>query len=109
MLINTLSIFGTRPEGIKMAPLVSQLGADPRFCSKLCVTGQHQQMLDPVLNLFELLPDFNLRVMTDNQDLSHLTAKILTGLVDVFKQYKPDLVLAHGDTTTTLAATISAY
>ena len=109
MLINTLCIFGTRPEAIKMAPVIKQLEADPRFNSKICVTGQHQQMLDSVLNLFQITPNFNLHVMTENQDLSHLTAKILTGLADVFKQYKPDLVLVHGDTTTTLAASISAY
>lgn len=109
MLINTLCIFGTRPEAIKMAPVIKQLEADPRFNNKICVTGQHQQMLDSVLNLFQIAPDFNLHVMTENQDLSHLTAKILTGLADVFKQYKPDLVLVHGDTTTTLAASISAY
>ena len=109
MPINTLTIFGTRPEAIKMAPLIQQLNANRRFSNKLCVTGQHQQMLDPVLSLFELVPDFNLHVMTESQDLSHLMAKILTGLVDVFKQYKPDLVLVHGDTTTTLAASLSAY
>lgn len=109
MLINTLTIFGTRPEAIKMAPLIQQLNASLRFSNKLCVTGQHQQMLDPVLRLFELVPDFNLNVMTTNQGLSHLTAKILTGLDGVFQQYKPDLVLVHGDTTTTLAAALSAY
>ena len=109
MRINTLCIFGTRPEAIKMAPIVKQLEADPRFNSKLCVTGQHQQMLDSVLNLFQISSDFNLHVMTENQDLSQLTAKILIGLAEVFKQYKPDIVLVHGDTTTTLAASISAY
>jgi len=109
MLINTLCIFGTRPEAIKMAPVIKRLGVDPRFYNKICVTGQHQQMLDSVLSLFELSPDFNLQVMTENQDLSHLTAKILTGLASVFKQFTPDLVLVHGDTTTTLAASISAY
>ncbi len=109
MRINTLCIFGTRPEAIKMAPIIKQLESDARFNSKLCVTGQHQQMLDSVLNLYQILPDFNLHVMTKNQDLGHLTANILTGLADVFKQYKPDLVLVHGDTTTTLAASISAY
>lgn len=109
MTINTLCIFGTRPEAIKMAPLIKQLEANPAFNSKICITGQHQQMLNSVLNLFEINPDFNLHVMTENQDLSNLTAKILIGLADVFKQYKPDLVLVHGDTTTTLAASIAAY
>lgn len=109
MLINTLCILGTRPEAIKMAPILKQLEANPRFNSKLCITGQHQQMLDTVLDLFHITPDFNLHVMTQNQDLSHLTAKILIGLSEVFEQYTPDLVLVHGDTTTTLAASIAAY
>ncbi len=109
MTIKTLTILGTRPEAIKMAPLIQQLDSDSRFNNKLCITGQHQQMLDPVLALFQLVPDFNLHVMTENQDLSHLTAKILTGLTDVFKQYLPDLIFVHGDTTTTLAAAIAAY
>lgn len=109
MRINTLCIFGTRPEAIKMAPLVKQLNLNPNINNKLCITGQHEQMLNPVLELFNLKPDFNLHVMTENQDLSHLTAKLLIGLAGVFAQYKPDVVLVHGDTTTTLAASISAY
>lgn len=109
MLLRTLCIFGTRPEAIKMAPIIKQLEAHPQFDNKVCVTGQHMQMLNPVLDLFDITPDFNLEVMTINQDLSHLTARILTGLVPVFEQYRPQLVLVHGDTTTTLAAAISAY
>ena len=109
MRINTLCIFGTRPEAIKMAPLVKQLNLNPNINNKICITGQHEQMLNPVLELFDLKPDFNLHVMTENQDLSHLTAKLLIGLADVFTQYKPDVVLVHGDTTTTLAASISSY
>ena len=109
MLVNTLCIFGTRPEAIKMAPLLKQLNAHPNINSKLCVTGQHEHMLNPVLDLFDLIPDFNLRVMTENQNLSQLTAKIIVELVNVFAQYKPDVVFVHGDTTTTLAAAISAY
>jgi UDP-N-acetylglucosamine 2-epimerase (non-hydrolysing) len=109
MLINTLCVFGTRPEAIKMAPLVKKLEAEPGIRSQVCVTEQHRQMLDPVLKLFDIIPDFNLHVMRDNQNLSHLTAKILIGLADVFQHQKPDLVLVHGDTTTTLAASISAY
>ena len=109
MLVNTLCIFGTRPEAIKMAPLLKQLKAHPNINSKLCVTGQHEHMLNPVLDLFDLVPDFNLRVMTENQNLSQLTAKIIVELVNVFAQYKPDVVFVHGDTTTTLAAAISAY
>ena len=109
MSLNTLCIFGTRPEAIKMAPIIKALEAHKYFSNKTCVTGQHQQMLSSVLDLFEIAPDFNLEVMTPNQDLSTLTAKILTGLVSVFKQYQPQLVLVHGDTTTTLAASLSAY
>lgn len=109
MAINTLCVFGTRPEAIKMAPIIKQLEADSRFNSKLCVTGQHKQMLDSALNLFQIEPDYNLQVMIENQDLSHLTAKILDGLAELFKHYKPDLILVHGDTTTTLATSISAY
>jgi UDP-N-acetylglucosamine 2-epimerase (non-hydrolysing) len=109
MTVNTLCVFGTRPEAIKMAPLIKELEAQHTICNKICVTEQHQQMLESVLNLFEIKPDFNLRVMTANQDLSSLTSKILLGLAEVFKQYKPDFVLVHGDTTTTLAASLSAY
>lgn len=109
MLLKTLCIFGTRPEAIKMAPIIKQLEIHNNFHNKVCVTGQHLQMLNSVLDLFEIKPDFNLDVMTPNQDLSHLTAKILTGLVPIFDQFKPQLVLVHGDTTTTLAASLSAY
>ncbi|WP_081778065.1 non-hydrolyzing UDP-N-acetylglucosamine 2-epimerase [Legionella lansingensis] len=109
MTIHTLCVFGTRPEAIKMAPLIKQLEINQNICSKVCVTGQHQQMLQSVLDQFEIVPDFNLQVMTTNQDLSDLTAKILLRLAEVFKQYKPNLVLVHGDTTTTLAASLSAY
>ncbi len=109
MLLKTLCIFGTRPEAIKMAPIIKQLQVHPGFQNKICVTGQHLQMLQSVLDLFEITPDFNLEVMTTNQDLSHLTAKILTGLVPIFEQFQPQLVLVHGDTTTTLAASLSAY
>ena len=107
--INTLCVFGTRPEAIKMAPVIKLLNTDVRFNSKICVTGQHHEMLNSVLELFQLIPDFNLHVMTTNQDLSHLTAKIILGLAEVFANYKPDCILVHGDTTTTLAASLSAY
>lgn len=109
MLINTLCVFGTRPEAIKMAPLVKKLNSNALFQNKVCVTGQHQQMLTPILELFNILPDYNLQVMTPNQDLSELTAKILEGLRVIFKQYTPDLILVHGDTTTNLAAALSAF
>lgn len=108
-MLNILAVFGTRPEAIKMAPLIHELQGLEMVSCRICVTGQHQQMLDPILELFQIIPDFNLNVMTPNQDLGHLTAKILTGLSEVFKTYRPDLVLVHGDTTTTLAASLSAY
>lgn len=109
MTINTLCIFGTRPEAIKMAPLVKLLNADHRFSNKVCVTGQHQQMLQVFLEIFQMVPDLNLNVMTADQDLSTLTTKIMMGLKRVFEQWRPNIVLVHGDTTTTLAAALSAY
>lgn len=109
MTVNTLCVFGTRPEAIKMAPLIKELDAHKAISNKICVTEQHQQMLESVLNLFEIKPDYNLKVMEANQDLSRLTAKILMGLADLFKDYKPDLIIVHGDTTTTFAASLSAY
>jgi UDP-N-acetylglucosamine 2-epimerase (non-hydrolysing) len=109
MTFKTLCIFGTRPEAIKMAPVIKELKKLTHIENKVCVTGQHQQMLNSVLEHFDITPDFNLKVMTEVQTLSGLTAKILTGLDDVYKQYKPDLVLVHGDTTTTLTASLSAY
>ena len=109
MTYKTLCIFGTRPEAIKMAPVIKELKKVPHIENKVCVTGQHQQMLNSVLEHFDITPDFNLKVMTEGQSLSGLTAKILTGLDNVYKQYKPDMVLVHGDTTTTLAASLSAY
>ncbi|MCQ6261991.1 UDP-N-acetylglucosamine 2-epimerase (non-hydrolyzing) [Alcanivorax sp. MM125-6] len=104
-----LSIFGTRPEAIKMAPVVKQLEADPRFESRLCVTAQHREMLDQVLNLFELTPNHDLNIMAPGQDLYDITSRILLGLRDILEQEKPDMVLVHGDTTTTLAASLAAF
>jgi UDP-N-acetylglucosamine 2-epimerase (non-hydrolysing) len=109
MRIKTLCVFGTRPEAIKMAPLIKQLEKNSAFTNKVCVTGQHKQMLMPILNLFDITPDFNLNIMTPNQNLSHLTAKILIELCDVFSKYKPDIVFVHGDTTSNLAASLSSY
>lgn len=108
-MLNTLCVFGTRPEAIKMAPLILELNKNSNICNRICVTSQHQQMLKSVLDLFQIIPDYNLQVMSPNQDLTTLTVKILIGLADVFKNYKPDFVLVHGDTTTTLAASLSAY
>lgn len=104
-----LSVIGTRPEAIKMAPLVQALNGDSRFASGLCVTAQHRQMLDQVLELFNLVPDFDLNIMKPGQGLTDITAAILTGLGDVLASFQPDLVLVHGDTTTTLATTLAAY
>lgn len=109
MLIRTLCVFGTRPEAIKMAPLIKELNSNAKIDNKICVTGQHKQMLDSVLELFNIFPDFNLEVMTVNQTLTSLTTKILMGLEALFKDYQPDLILVHGDTTTTLATSLAAY
>src|SRR5690606_23312905 len=109
MTIKTLCVFGTRPEAIKMAPLALSLAADERFDSKVCVTGQHRQMLDQVLDLFELKPDFDLSVMKPGQDLTAVTTAILMGMKDVLAACKPDIGLVHGDTATTLAARLAAY
>ncbi|MFH3481781.1 non-hydrolyzing UDP-N-acetylglucosamine 2-epimerase [Xanthobacter variabilis] len=107
--LRTLTVFGTRPEAIKMAPLVLGLAADPRFENSVCVTAQHREMLDQVLNLFKISPDYDLNVMRRGQDLYDVTSAILLGLRDVIAQARPDIVLVHGDTATTLAATLGAY
>ncbi|QMT34407.1 UDP-N-acetylglucosamine 2-epimerase (non-hydrolyzing) [Conchiformibius steedae DSM 2580] len=104
-----LVIFGTRPEAIKMAPLVLKLKENSDFAVKVCVTAQHRQMLDQVLDLFEIKPDFDLNLMKVNQSLSGITGAILLGLEKVFIEWKPDLVLVHGDTATTFAASLAAY
>ncbi|MGA6100260.1 non-hydrolyzing UDP-N-acetylglucosamine 2-epimerase [Stutzerimonas marianensis] len=109
MTVKTLCVFGTRPEAIKMAPLALSLNEDPRFDAKVCVTGQHRQMLDQVLDLFELKPDFDLNIMKPGQDLTDVTCAILQGLKTVFAEFKPDVVLVHGDTATTFATTVAAY
>lgn len=107
--MKVLTVFGTRPEAIKMAPLALALAADQRFEARVCVTAQHREMLDQVLSLFELVPDFDLNVMTPGQDLTDVTTAILQGLRGVFADYRPDIVLVHGDTLTTLATTLAAY
>lgn len=107
--MKVLTVFGTRPEAIKMAPLLLALQEDSRFVSQLCVTGQHREMLDQVLDLFALKPDFDLKVMKPGQDLTDITSSILLKMKDVLVESKPDLVLVHGDTATTFAATLAAY
>lgn len=107
--MKTLCIFGTRPEAIKMAPLVLALAADERFEAKVCVTGQHREMLDQVLGLFSITPDYDLKIMKPGQDLTDVTTAILQGLKAVLSEFKPDIVLVHGDTATTFAASLAAY
>ncbi|MFS1161230.1 non-hydrolyzing UDP-N-acetylglucosamine 2-epimerase [Aeromonas salmonicida] len=104
-----LSVFGTRPEAIKMAPLVHKLTNDERFESRVCVTAQHREMLDQVLELFDITPDYDLNIMCPGQTLNDITAKILTKLKPVLQEFKPDVVLVHGDTATTFAASLAAY
>jgi len=104
-----LSIFGTRPEAIKMAPLVHALAEDSRFEAKVCVTAQHREMLDQVLELFDITPDYDLNLMKVGQTLNEVTARILLELKPVLEKFKPDIVLVHGDTATTFAASLAAY
>jgi len=107
--IKVLSVFGTRPEAIKMAPVVKQLATDDRVDARVCVTAQHRQMLDQVLSLFDIVPDYDLDIMKPGQGLTDITAAVLTGLSPVLTSFNPDLVLVHGDTTTTLSASLAAY
>ncbi|GAA6184213.1 MULTISPECIES: UDP-N-acetylglucosamine 2-epimerase (non-hydrolyzing) [Alteromonadaceae] len=102
-------VFGTRPEAIKMAPLAIELKKHSQLDVSVCVTAQHRQMLDQVLSLFELTPDFDLDLMQPGQDLYDITTRALLGLRDVFSEAKPDLILVHGDTTTTFAASLAAF
>ncbi len=103
-------VFGTRPEAIKMAPLVKAFQADPEnFRTVVCVTGQHRQMLDQVLDLFDIKPNFDLNIMKSGQDLYDVTSRVLIGMRDVFFQLTPDIVLVHGDTTTSTAAALAAF
>ena len=107
--MNLLVVFGTRPEAIKMAPLVKELQKSSKFQVKVCVTAQHRQMLDQVLRLFDITPDYDLDLMRPGQTLTQLTCNILQGLESVLNQYKPDWVMVHGDTSTTLGASLAAY
>ena len=103
-------VFGTRPEAIKMAPLVKKFQQSPEeFETVVCVTGQHREMLDQVLEIFEIKPDYDLNIMKQGQDLYDVTARVLTGMRDVLKEVKPDIVLVHGDTTTSTAAALAAF
>jgi len=107
--MKVLTVFGTRPEAIKMAPLVHALEKDSRFEAKVCVTAQHREMLDQVLELFEITPDYDLNLMKAGQTLNEITSRILLELKPIFEDFKPDVVLVHGDTATTFAASLAAY
>lgn len=109
MTVRVMLVFGTRPEAIKMAPLALRLKADPRFDCRICVTGQHRQMLDQVLRIFKLEASYDLSIMRPRQDLSDVTSAVLLGMREVLAEFTPDIVLVHGDTATTFAATLSAY
>jgi len=103
-------VFGTRPEAIKVVPLVKAFQKHTeRFETIVCVTGQHREMLDQVLHLFEITPDYDLNIMKQGQDLYDVTARVITGLRDVYKEANPDVVFVHGDTTTSMAAAIAAF
>lgn len=107
--MKVLIVFGTRPEAIKMCPLVLAMQKDPRVDPVVCVTGQHREMLDQVLDIFNIKPDFDLNIMKPGQDLTDVTVSILSGLKDVISQVKPDAIFVHGDTATTFATSVAAY
>ncbi len=107
--IKSIAIFGTRPEAIKMAPLVKELGNIENIENKVCVTAQHRQMLDQVLELFKIEPDFDLNIMKSKQTLTGITTRVLQGLENIFDEEKPNLVIVHGDTTTTFAGALAAF
>ena len=103
-------VFGTRPEAIKMAPLVKEFRRYPeKFETIVCVTGQHREMLDQVLRLFNIRPDYDLDIMKQGQDLYDVTARVLTGMRSILQETKPDIVLVHGDTTTSMVASLAAF
>ena len=108
-MIKVMSIFGTRPEAIKMAPLVKELEKREEIESIVCVTAQHREMLDQVLETFDIKPDYDLNIMKQGQTLGDITTRALTGLERVIKECKPDIVLVHGDTTTTFAGALAAF
>lgn len=107
--MKVLIVFGTRPEAIKMAPLVHALAKDAFFEARVCVTAQHREMLDQVLNLFSIVPDYDLNIMKPGQGLTEMTCRILEGLKPILESFRPDVVLVHGDTTTTFAASLAAF
>ena len=110
MAKKVMLVFGTRPEAIKICPLVKEFQKHPdEFETIVCVTGQHREMLDQVLTIFDVKPNYDLNIMKQGQDLYDVTARVLTGMRDVFNECKPDVVLVHGDTTTSTAAALAAF
>jgi UDP-N-acetylglucosamine 2-epimerase (non-hydrolysing) len=107
--MRVLSVFGTRPEAIKMAPVVKALARAPGIESRVCVTAQHRGMLDQVLQIFRIRPDYDLDIMKDNQNLAEITSRVLNGMLPVLDEFRPARILVHGDTTTTLAASLAAF
>lgn len=108
-MLKILTVFGTRPEAIKIAPVITALDKIAEFDSRVCVTAQHRQMLDQVLELFQIVPHYDLNIMKPGQDLTDITSNILLGLRPILKDFKPDVLLVHGDTSTTFAAALAAY
>src|SRR5512145_2903907 len=110
MIKKVMIVFGTRPEAIKIAPLIMELQKQPdKFKTIVCITGQHREMLDQVLTLFGIIPDYDLHIMKPGQDLYDIMECVLKGMRDVLKETKPDIVLVHGDTTTSTAAALAAF
>ena len=107
--IKVLSIFGTRPEAIKMAPIIKEMGKNPNIEQEVCVTAQHREMLDQVLNIFDIKPNYDLDIMTQNQTLTSITINALKGLEEILNEANPDLILVHGDTTTTFVGSLAAF
>lgn len=107
--IKVMTIFGTRPEAIKMAPLVKELEKDENIESIVCVTAQHRQMLDQVLKIFKIIPQYDLNIMQEKQTLAHITSRVLQGLIEIINDCKPDIVLVHGDTTTTFSGALAGF
>ena len=108
-MIKVMTIFGTRPEAIKMAPLVKELDSRKEIKSIVCVTAQHREMLDQVLNIFKIKPDYDLNIMKQGQSLSEITSRVLLGLEEIIKKEEPNIILVHGDTTTTFAGALAAF
>ena len=107
--MKVLFVFGTRPEAIKLAPVIKELASRPNFECRTCITGQHREMLAQVLELFELEPDWNLDLMRPNQDLAYLTGAVLSRVGEVLRAFRPDRVIVQGDTTTTFAGALAAF